>query len=79
MILQSNFFIRQTAFVSQLELTNDTLCSLAMDSKLALLAVSDEYHVCWLRGHCDLLALSSNLTNNDLEKVVLIVLYIACS
>lgn len=34
-----------------------------MDSKFALLAVSDEYHVCRLRGHRDLLSLSPNLPN----------------
>jgi hypothetical protein len=48
-----------------MKLTDDTLCSLGMDSKLALLAVSNEYHVCKLRGHRDLLSLSSNLPNNN--------------
>ena len=45
-----------------MRLTNDAFCSLAMNSKFALLAVSDEYHVSKLRGHRDLLSLSSNLS-----------------
>lgn len=54
-----------------MKLTDDALCSLAMDSKLALLAVSDKYHVRKLRGHRDLLSLSSNLF---LLKIVFITL-----
>ena len=59
-----------------MRLTDDTFCSLSMNSKLALLAVSDEYHVSKLRGHCDLLSLSSNLI---FIKVVLITIMASVS